>query len=268
MSGYTGSNGYYRDLSTGKVTYTENLSIGAGMPASYSARDRRITVFFPAYLIPKAVIKGPPSLVLDAAASNQTFSIYRQQADGVSYALKELNLGANNMSLPLVYSSLAFISAAYQDPADNILKTGASPIVYGLIYDRVTKLTNLGSRNYSGLLLGQASATGSSHVYELTGTVQFKIDFVTNRYTSEIHVSARDDKSGVSFDLGVLKFDESPYPRPEPDYFLGSISGAHSQAFLTGPAGEELVGGFDASIDDPQTPGVKLIVTGAYAAKR
>jgi hypothetical protein len=216
-------------------------------------------------LIPNSTI-APVTLRYDASASTTSFSDYRAEAAGVAYRFTALTTGASNTLLPLYYSSIAIARASYFDAAVGVTKYGVTPMSYGILFNwDTTKLT--GAANYSGVVLGHARGPGS-RVYELSGTVDFALNYDTTAFTGRIHLNGRDDRSGEVVDLGTLEFMQGP-PRGVLDYFYASTSNnGRLQARLAGSLGEELIGGFDAQVPDPRVPGAIFKVALALAAKK
>jgi hypothetical protein len=210
---------------------------------------------------------GPTSLKRDNAASDLSFSVYRALSGGADYELRQLNIGPDNPSLPLIYANLATTKALFRDPASGLLKAEITPVAFGLLfnYDKAT-LKGLGT--YTGLLMGHARGVGSNHVYEITGTVRFNIDYDTTDFTAEIHLRGTDDVTGQSVDFGILRW-KADRPRRVLDHFIAhNVPDQSMQAQLAGPLGEELLGGFDAKLADPLMPSVTLKVTGAMVARK
>lgn len=264
LEGFAGSNGYYR-AQNGSVTYAEDYSTAATVPVRYDTSQRTFTYTSFEYLIPNEHV-GAVTLSRDAAASTSSFSEYTARSSGVSYRYTQLTPGASNSLLPLYYSSVAVARASFVDTVTGITKYGITPMAYGVLFNwDKTKLT--GSGNYGGIVLGQARGTGS-RVYNLSGTVEVVINYDTTAFTGRIRLTARDDVTGETIDLGVLEFTPSG-PRGVLDYFYANTSNeGRLQGRLAGSQGEEFIGGFDAKIPDPRVPGTILKVALALAARK
>ncbi len=267
LSGYTASNGYFRLPPLGNVTYAQDLGVGAGFPAIYDAATRALTFFQVVYVIPRSTVAGPTVLTRDNTASDASFSVFRQRSNGVDYTLRQLDIGSSNPTLPLVYSNLAVAGASFVDPADNLLKVGVTPMAFGLPFE-YEKASLSGTGAYDGILLGHARGEGSNHVYNVTGTVQFSVNFQTTDFTATIHLTGKDDATGQSVDFGSIDFKPSS-PRGVLDFLIALNAKSDSlQARFDGPRAEELIGGVDAHFADPLMPSVTLKLTGAFAAKQ
>lgn len=265
LEGFAGSNGYYR-APNGQVTYAQDLSVAATTPVRYNAATRSFTFTTFDYLVPNDKVTGPFSLTRDASASTSSFSDYTAQSNGISYRLTQLTPGASNTVLPLYYSSIAIARASYYDSAAGVTKFGLTPMAFGILFNwDTTKLT--GAAKYSGIVLGHARGEGS-RVYEVSGTVTIALNYDTTAFTGILKLVGKDDQTGEIVDLGTRALSQGR-PRGVLDYFYANTDNdGQLQARLAGSLGEEFMGGFDAKIPDPRTPGAVLKVVLALAASK
>lgn len=263
LFGYGSTNAYYRN-GAGVLTYAPDFTTSAALQARYAAGSGSLTFYASSFAIPGTSVVGPTALVRDAAASDSDFTVYRQTAGGVEYRVRQLNIGASNAQLPLIYSNIATISTAFTDA--EAFKAGAVSIAYGLQFDPA-RATLTGSGTYDGLFFGNARGPGGRHVYDVTGTVHYVVNYDTRSFDVQLVLSGKENQTGETVALGT--YDLRPdVLRGQLDYLLVSTRDARLQSFLTGSTGAELVGGFDLTRADPLEPAITLKVTGAFAARK
>jgi hypothetical protein len=265
VQGFQGSNAYYRDASY-TVTYAQDLSIGAGFPVYVGSTAGSFVITSSQSVIPSG---GSALVSLRADYSNPVPGYLKAtgQDGATKYTYQQLVIGPSNPVLPLTYSSVSIVRASYQDTASNITKYAVSPAAWGTPFDYSTvKLT--GSATYNGVVLAHARGTGSTHVYDITGTAQISMNYDSTAFTGTIALTATDDVTGATFGLGTINLQSNP-PRGSLDYFYSTTtSGDLFQGRLAGNSGQEFIAGFDAHIADPQTPNVLMKISGALAARK
>lgn len=263
LFGYGSSNAYYRSTA-GLLTYAPDTAVGPGLQARYAAATRSLTFYAASFSIPGTSVSGPTTLVRDAAGSDANFTLFRQTEGGVEYRVRQLNIGTSNALLPLIYSNLAILSTSFTDAEG--LKVGAVAMAFGIKFDpALTTLT--GSGNYDGLFFGTARGPGGRHVYDVTGTVRYTINYDTRNFDVQLVLTGKESLTGETVALGA--YDLRPdVVRGTLDALLVSTRDYRLQSILTGPMGEELVGGFDLTRPDPLEPAITLKLTGAFVARK
>lgn len=266
LEGFAGSNGYYRARND-TITGVEDLGIAATTPVMYDAFSHTFLYRSFDYLLPNNPNSGNVSLSYNASASSAGYSTYTGQANGTSYSFTQLTPGATNSVLPLIYTSIAVAKASFVESSTGITDHGVTPMAFGILFNwDTTHLT--GSGDYTGVILGQARGKGSTHAYDITGTINLNINYDTTNFSGQLHLIATDDKTGTAFDLGTVTLSNIS-PRGVLDYFYADVTGSDLlQGRLGGPLGQEFVAGFDAHFPDPQASGVTMKVSAALAAKK
>jgi hypothetical protein len=265
LEGFFGSNGFFRTQS-GQVSDVQDLGIAAGVPVRYEAQGGNFSITSVQYLIPNQPSSGPVFVTRDNAASNSSYAEYSAQSGGVRYRYTQLFPGSQNALLPLLYSSIGLARASYLDPQTGTTSYGITPMSFGILFNWDTAVLN-GSATYLGVVLGHARGVGS-RVYDVSGTVEIFLNYNTTAFTGRLVLMGKDDVTGEIVSLGSFELKEDR-PRNVLDYFYASSSGnGRLQARLAGSLGEELMGGFDATIPDPKNPVVTMKLSAALAARK
>lgn len=265
LSGFSGDNGFSRNQS-GQIFSVQNYTSGAEQPVFYDASTHSFTYYLSPVFFP-APVEGSFTFARDNASSTATFSQYTGTAGDTTVRLTQLNIGSSNPTLALQYCSLAYARATYQNATTEATGIGIEPMSFGLQYDWDKQKLH-GIAIYQGILLGSARGQGSTHAYDLSGSVEIDLNYDTSDFTGSIHLTARDDISGRVIDLGTIPLKASS-PRGALDYFYSATTaGDQMQSTLAGPTGEEMMGVFDAHLADPQAAGITMKIAAAFVGKR
>lgn len=265
LPGFSGDNGFSRKDS-GLIFSVQDYSAAAEQPVFYDAANHSFTYYLTSVFFP-APVQGSFTFTRDAASSTASFSQYTGTAGDTTVRLTQLNIGSSNPTLALYYCSLAYAKATYRNPTTGAIGMGIEPMSFGLQYDWGKQPLH-GLAAYRGILLGSARGQGSSHAYDLTGSVEIDLDYDTTDFTGSIHLTAQDDLSGRVIDLGTIPLKASS-PRGVLDYLYSrTTQGDQMQSTLAGSRGEELMGVFDAHLADPQAAGVTMKIAAAFVGKR
>ncbi|CAN5236687.1 hypothetical protein BH11PSE5_BH11PSE5_27030 [soil metagenome] len=266
LVGFQGNSGYVR-ASNGTITYVTETGYGPGTVAVYDPSSGGIS-----YLASGFTVFGMPaitsvSLRADTSQSDATYLVSVGQSNGVSVQVKQLRIGTSNLTLPLLYSSIAFARTSYSNPSTGETLSGIVPFSFGLQFDpQVFRPT--GKATYVGLVLAHARAEGGSNAYEISGTMHLDSNYDTGETSGYFELTGRNDITDEIVNFGRINI--LPSKRDTLDVIISApdTSGGRLQAFYTGKQAQELMGAFEAQLMDPRSPSQSLRATGAFAAKR
>ena len=201
------------------------------------------------------------------------YAVYR---NGIPQGAEELDLykpGAANDELALSYAG--FGEWSLSNPSDP-----NSPrqefFTYGLVTPYWTMTTKTGTAQYSGVIHGGAEVEGTSVRYDLSGTVNYSMNFSAQSYTGILAIQGVNLAGGASRDFGVFNVSGDPAflnagnVFPAFDFTQTSQNGVNvgylSNRFF-GPTGEEIAGVFNITVGGGSGPPTTNLA-GVAVAKR
>lgn len=203
------------------------------------------------------------------ARSDQSYTYYEFADFGTTNAFLRSNPGPTNPTIALSYSEIGSFLGSCVDTSDGQSNYQFYTLAFGLRTNSSGE-PSTGAVVYKGIALGIAIAPGSGRVYNIRGTFDFNADYGTKLYSGGTTLTAVDDTSGETLNLGrynVVYTD--PYPSPLTQIIAGfANSTGRFRAALNGPTGEELTGSAGFAIDDPKMPGSPLNVFIGVVGKR
>lgn len=267
LVGFTADSGFVQGPD-GTITYTSALWYAPGAPVVFDPASGSINYVTNGFHVQGISDLGTVSLRQNSSASTPSFITYSGAKTGVSITVQQLRMGPTNPTLPLNYSSIAYVRAVYRNTSTGEILNGVVPFSFGIIFDSQIFMPT-GAATYEGLIVGHALRTGGRDAYDLSGRFRIDLNYDTLDASGYIDLTGTNEQTGetVTFERVPLR-----------DTKIGSLShvslpleygrGGDTQAFLAGARAQEIMGAFVVSVEDPNTPGGSLRATGAFAGKK